>query len=132
MKKIKKEEKKYTLEQVFCAVSSLYDYFNRLDLYIKNYDGIINHSISFEEWVEVKVAFTKEELISKRNQLAYTFQNLNEVDLEVVYYLHNLRGFSAHNFRKMLSELYTKQLELENKCTNENKVDIVRSGKLKI
>ncbi|MBE5739789.1 MAG: hypothetical protein E7349_02910 [Clostridiales bacterium] len=132
MIKIKKEEKKYTIEQAFCAVPSLYYYFDRIDTYIENYDGIINHSLSKEEWIEMKVAFTKEELQTKRNELAYTFQNLNEVDLEVIFYLHNLRGFTSRNLRKMLSDLYQKQIELENKYANGTKSDIVRAHKLKI
>ena len=57
---------------------------------------------------------TRETLIKEREVLIEEFKKMDEIDIRVIYYLHNVKGISSYALYRLLQQEYKAQCEREN------------------
>ncbi len=105
----KMEEKKFTIEEAFCAVPKLKDYFLRHNEALINYDKY--------KWDE---GSSYEAQFQRVNILLSVFQDLRIDDLMIAYYLRELRGLSPHRVWCILEKYYDTELKTLSDLSGES------------
>lgn len=109
---MKNENKKYTIEEGFCAVPELRKFFIRLRDYIDNFDPNI--------W---QPGATLEKLKLERDLLLTTFCNMTITDLHILFYIHEIAFGYNSKLERALREYYEGKLATENVLTGEKRVN---------
>ena len=90
-------------EGLFDNIPKLNEYFERNREYIRYF----RKSKLFPET-------TKESLIRERDVLIEEFKKMDEIDIRVIYYLHNISGISSYTLYQLLQKEYRAQCERKN------------------
>lgn len=106
----KMKEKKFTIEEAFCSVPELREYFQRSLRNIDDFDKF--------QW---EPGATKEAMIKHYNILLGVFESLTVYDLDVCYYMRALRHMSPRMVSYMLQDYYETELRTESFLCNEPK-----------
>ncbi len=94
------EKKRLTAEEIFCGMPRLKGYFSRLDGKIKKFTPEEGESAAVED------------LKKKRRELLQTARDMDCTDLQILYYIHNLRRLNASQLLLRLERLARAQDEL--------------------
>ena len=90
-------------EGLFDKIPKLNEYFKRNRDYIRYF----RKSKFFPN-------LTRENLIKEREILIEEFKKIDEIDIRVIYYLHNLSGISSYALYQLLQKEYQAQCERKN------------------
>ena len=102
----KKNEK---AENVFQDIPSLKRYFEDLEYTIRNFGRY--------RWQKT---VTREKLKRKRQEVMTVVHNLDNIDLNIIYYLKNTYGVSRRRLLEMLRNTYGQQCDFKNQLYNTN------------
>ena len=103
------KKKSLTVDEMFCGMPHLRDYFKEMDRTIRKFGTVENPAV--------------EELKEKKQVLIETAQNMRRTDLQLIYYVQNFDKVYPHTLLNALKKLFNAQNELNNliKGTNEYK-----------
>ena len=88
----------------------LFDNIPRLNNLFRNFE----HHIRYFRKSKLFPDTTKESLMRERDVLIEEFKKMDEIDIRIIYYLHNVKGISSHTLYKLLQKEYRAQCEREN------------------
>ena len=88
----------------------LFDQIPRLNKLFMNFQ----HHIRYFRKSKLFPETTKESLIRERDVLIEEFKKMDEIDIRVIYYLHNVKGFSSYALYRLLQQEYKAQCERKN------------------
>ena len=88
----------------------LFDNIPRLNNLFTNFEHHIRYFRKSKFFPET----TKESLIRERDVLIEEFKKMDEIDIRVIYYLHNISGISSYTLYQLLQKEYRAQCERKN------------------
>ena len=88
----------------------LFDQIPRLNNLFTNFE----HHIRYFRKSKLFPETTKESLIRERDVLIEEFKKMDEIDIRVIYYLHNVKGISSYALYRLLQQEYKAQCERKN------------------
>ena len=88
----------------------LFDQIPRLNKLFMNFQ----HHIRYFRKSKLFPETTKESLIRERDVLIEEFKKMHEIDIRVIYYLHNISGISSYTLYQLLQKEYRAQCERKN------------------
>ena len=80
----------------------LFEQISRLNNLFMNFQ----HHIRYFRKSKLFPETTKESLIRERDVLIEEFKKMDEIDIRVIYYLHNVKGISSYALYRLLQQEY--------------------------
>lgn len=97
-------------EKGFLEMQKIYQYLERLTYKAKNYYRY--------KW---KQGITKENVLQKREELIKTAENLENIDLFIIYYIKKIDGIERRIVLRALKKLYQAECEVKNQLCGRKK-----------
>ncbi len=117
-KKKKMREVLAEIEEKFACVPQIVRYFQRLEMDIRYYNCY--------QWEN---GVTKERLLQKQQTLTHFVEQIDNVDLSILFYLRELGIGNRYKLRKMLKEQYEAQCNFYNELyQTQEKFDVCSVG----
>ncbi len=117
-KKKKMREVLAEIEEKFACVPQIVRYFQRLEMDIRYYNCY--------QWEN---GVTKERLLQKQQTLTRFVEQIDNVDLSILFYLRELGVGNRYKLRKMLKEQYEAQCNFYNELyQTQEKFDVCSVG----